>query len=201
MPYLEKHVVTVIIPSTEERDYFNERIIETFNRQDYPYKQLLFDLGEGTIGAKRNRLCQKAYGEIILHMDSDDRYADDWITQSLTSLFYSNAGITGLSALNFYSAKEDAAWRYYYPPNKSWIAGATMCYWKWVWEQSPFAEINIGEDNLFAKNNCCKPHDYIMGFLSDIHAGNTSPKLTYNAAYTMFEQDKLEELKKHWKIS
>lgn len=172
---MHKPLVTVITPTTTDRTLFNRRIGEIFNSQDYPNKQHLFDFSSGTVGDKRNRLCRRAAGDIILHMDSDDIYAADWISKSVEALLSSDCSIVGLSTAKFHIPAKGKTWKYIYPPKENLI-GATLCYHKSFWQSNMFRDIQEGEDNYFVRGSDFKAHDYIDGFIATIHEGNTSKK-------------------------
>ena len=185
-------LVSVIIPTTSDREEYNRSIINQFLKQDYPNKEILIDDKEGTVGEKRNRLCEQAKGEIILHMDSDDWYKPTWISESVYALTESGCNLTGLSSLRFYNKEKDEVWRYRYSIGRrpKWVAGATMCYLKSLWEKNKFRETNDGEDNDFAygwggviPTICARQH--ISSFLASIHSGNTSSKKTEYEADVM----------------
>lgn len=167
--------VSVIVPTTRDRELFNERIIATFQRQDWECeKELLFDLEGGKIGEKRNRLCERASGDIIVHFDSDDQYADDWITRSVTALTEGVYDLVGLSSAYFASA--NSKWLYTVPKGQQYILGATFCYWRSTWNKiGGFAPKQIGEDADFcARAGLVNAHDYIEGFTATIHDNNTA---------------------------
>lgn len=146
--------VTVIIPSTMDRKEMNERIMGIYDSQDYPNKQLRFETGDGTVGAKRNRLCQDSDGDIILHMDSDDLYSEDWISRSVEALISSGADIVGLSTAYFYDIHRQHLYRYTSPANaQMFLCGATLCYTRKAWKRKPFLDISEGEDMHFISNN------------------------------------------------
>lgn len=176
--------VTIIVPITEDRRSWATHALTTCENQDYLDKEILFDWGQGTIGEKRNRLCKKAKGDIIVTIDSDDQYKPDWVTKSVAALILNEAEITGLRNLNFYKAETQEAWEYHCTENRPWVAGATMCYWKSFWEKQPFENIQIGEDAQFIWNRKEQPkvfaHDYQNGFLASVHDGNTSKRYTDN---------------------
>jgi len=167
--------VTVITPTTHERGVFNERIMQIISEQDYPNIEHIFDYGDGNIGQKRNRLCEAATGDIILHADSDDHYASDWVTRSVMELLLSSKQLTGLSAFKFYEPETGKYYKYTYPNNEN-LAGATFCYFKSLWQARPFEEIQVGEDSLFLRGIEFHSHNYVDGFCATIHAGNSSPK-------------------------
>lgn len=168
------HKVTVIIPTTSDRKEMNLRICQLYDWQDYPNKSLCLETGPGTVGAKRNSLCRDAPGDIILHMDSDDLYAADWITRSVEALISSKADIVGLSTGYFHNIQTGNVHLYTAPPGQLYLMGATLCYWRKTWERKPFKDLQKGEDTDFISNNgrlhC---HGYKDGFMATIHGANT----------------------------
>ena len=204
-------LVSVIIPSTPDRVGFNKAILKQHHAQIYPNKELIFDTGSGLIGVKRNQLCEKSAGKIIAHMDSDDLYAPDWISQSVAALLFSKADIVGLSTLNFYDQDNDLTWEYNYHAalgygsGLPWVAGATMCYWKSFWEKSKFQEINIGEDNQWVwGTNGITPVVYNHGhtdlFMASIHSSNTSKRETNNARWRELVGKEKKLIKQMWNL-
>ncbi len=173
---IHKPFVSVIIPTTHDRKKYNEDILNMYCRQDYPYKELLWDFSDEKIGTKRNMLCGRARGEVIVHFDSDDKYGDDWISRSVQCLIEKEADIVGLRKLNFYNEVTGEGWAYTYPSNmRAWCAGATLCYWRSYWERTLFYGIQVSEDTTFTnRTSNIWAHDYVEGFLASIHEGNTS---------------------------
>lgn len=199
-------LVSCIMPTSIARQQFIPLALAYFLRQDYGSAELII-VDDGTpslehlipalpgikyirvpqrfdtIGAKRNYACALAKGSIILHWDDDDWYAPNWISRQVSMLESSQAGITGLSNLCFFNPASERCWLYTYNYNKQpWVAGATMAYLKTVWEQQPFPDVRVGEDNAFVWGTDAKvvAHDYTDGFVSILHSRNTSPKLTSN---------------------
>lgn len=195
----EKHwpIVTVICPTTRDRKVFNDRIFDNFLKQDYPSKIFLYDFDEGTIGEKRNRLCEKAVGDIIVHMDSDDMYASNWITQSVVELMKNEADIVGLASMYFYKPDDKSVWLYTYGnATRPWIAGATMCYWRNLWKNNPFQPLDKNEDGMFlltAPATKILAHGYIDGFVATVHEGNTCKKTLENIRYRRLSEEEEEE--------
>lgn len=167
--------VTVITPTTHDRQHFNERCLSLFAAQDYQNIEHLFDYGTDSIGAKLNRICERATGSIIVRMDSDDIYAPDWVTRSVQAL--QACELTGLSTFNFHNYTTGEIWQYRYPDNEN-MAGATLCFTKEFWQRGKFKDMSEGEDSEFIRGHKFKPHDYVDGFIATIHAGNTSKKNT-----------------------
>lgn len=167
-------LVSIITPTTENRAGFHDRLISIVAEQDYPRIEHLLDYDGGNIGQKRNRLCEKAKGDIIIHIDDDDIYASDWVTKSVFALLSNPCDITGLAAANFRDIRGEV-WQYTYPTNTG-LHGATMCYKRSFWEQHPFLSMQVGEDSQFTRGCNIFAHDYVDGFTATIHANNTSPK-------------------------
>ena len=198
-----KPLVSIIIPSTHARREYNEAILNNFIQQTYIHKEVLFDFGEGCIGWKRNNLCKRAKGELILHFDDDDKYEKDWISKSVEALLASESDIVGLSKLNMYDPVKDIAYQYFHNSTPvSFLSGATLCYRKSYWERNNFQNIQIGEDSVFMYDRGRQlakifDHGYVDGFLASIHSGNTSPRQLDNGFnYRMlndFERDKIVE--------
>jgi cellulose synthase/poly-beta-1,6-N-acetylglucosamine synthase-like glycosyltransferase len=168
-------LVSVITPTTHDRAHFNERISRIFRAQDYQNKEILFDYGKGNVGAKRNKLCSLANGEIILNFDSDDWYAPDWISKSVAALLRFDCDMVGLSTAYFHSPTLNKTWQYVYPENEN-LHGATLCYRKSFWEKNNYLNMQVGEDSQFVRKAKFMSHGYVDGFISTVHEGNTSPK-------------------------
>lgn len=185
--------VSVITPCSRPEDL--SRLIEIYHAQDYQDKELsiLMDVygvhtamsvgdriwqwgteKKMTVGAKRNELVENATGEIVIHFDSDDYYAPDFITQSVNHLLNSGADLTGLSTAFFFQNDPEAAWVYEYKGQQPYVIGSGMCYYKSVWERNKFKDISEGEDRLFLGNaGKVSPHNYVSGFCAFIHGKNT----------------------------
>lgn len=174
--------VTIITPTTHDRERYNERIKSIAQYQDYQnIIEHLFDYSPYTIGDKRNNLCEHATGDIIVHFDSDDYYAPDWISKSVQHLLSQNADITGLSSIYFYRYNTHV-WEWRNISKQPILAGATFCYWRKIWQRNPFKSVNSGEDTKFCTNaGRISPHDYNTGFLATIHGNNTASHLSLTA--------------------
>lgn len=169
-----KPLVTIITPTTADRAAFMDKLLHMVAAQDYPNIEHLIIEDAGTVGAKRNMGCERAGGEIILHMDSDDQYAADWVSKSVDALLSSGADVVGLGCAYFYC--KDNGKTYKYSGDDNYVMGATMCYRKSFWERNPFKDMQVGEDNKFIMGCKVYDHGYIDGFLSILHNSNTSAK-------------------------
>lgn len=164
--------VSIITPSTMDREFFNNRCKYLIGKQDYPNIEHIFLFGEGSIGNKRNMLCDMAKGEIILHADSDDLLAHDFVSQSVRHLQQTGSDVTGLKTAYFFDGIN--AWLYDYQSKFPYVIGSGMCYLRSVWERNKFEDTSSGEDRLFLRNaGKVVPHGYFEGFIASIHPGNT----------------------------
>jgi Glycosyl transferase family 2/Glycosyltransferase family 9 (heptosyltransferase)/Methyltransferase domain/Glycosyl transferases group 1 len=194
-------LVSCIMP-TANRRRFVPQAIRLFLAQDYADKELvILDDGEDSIadlvpldprirylrrhlrepvGAKRNRACEEAHGDIIAHWDDDDWYAPQRLRLQVEALVAADGDVCGLDRVLFLDPQRRTAWEYVYPPGSGrWVCGATLCYRKSLWRRAPFPQINIGEDTRFVANLgdarvVVLPETDI--FVGMVHSANTSPK-------------------------
>lgn len=179
---MEYPQVTIITPTTHDREPFNKRIADIVAQQDYKGSiEHLIDYNDGLIGQKLNRLCENAKGDIILRGDSDDFYSPDYVSKSVQFLLDSGADCTGLSNAFFYKPATNQMWRYDYPLGQQFVLGATLVFHKSTWERSPFRDDMrnkhgglIREDAYFcAMAGNLKPHEHINTFCAIRHGKNT----------------------------
>jgi glycosyltransferase involved in cell wall biosynthesis len=194
-------LVSCIMP-TYNRRAFVPLAIAYFLRQDYAAKELII-VDDGTdpvgdlvppddriryvrlssrlaVGAKRNRACELARGDIIAHWDDDDWHAPHRLTYQVAALRREDAQVCGINRLLFYDASNRRAWQYTYPADQRfWLAGSSLCYRRSFWAEHRFAEVNVGEDARFlwsdarARTVALPDHRFHIGL---IHAHNVSAK-------------------------
>lgn len=185
-------LVTVITPCSRPADI--PRIKEVFKSQDYQAKEMLilmdaegytkdteeniyqWGIPKASIAAKRNHLCEHARGEIILHMDSDDWFAKDWISRTVQHMQETGADTTGIDHAWFYKAHSQL-WQYRWNGKCKYVVGGTMAYKKSIWQNNPFRETKdgFGEDTLFMqKAGKIIPHSHHDGFVAMIHDNNST---------------------------
>lgn len=187
-------LVTVITPCSRPDDI--PRIKEVFAAQDYPQREMLilmdkegwtrdtdnenriyqWGLENASIATKRNHLCEHARGEIIMHMDSDDWFAPDWISKTVQHMQQTGCDTTGLSDAYFYRAHSQL-WKYIWNGKMKYCIGGTLAYRRSVWENNKFRETisGFGEDTLFMRAaGRVVPHNYLHGFVAMIHDNNST---------------------------
>ncbi len=193
MPEIIK--VSVICPTTPSREHFKSKAIDIFTSQDYPCKELIFIDEAGNIGYKRNRGCELATGQIIIHQDDDDYYAPDWISKSVKFHLQSGADITGLRKLYFYDIINNKSFSYQFPKEwQQYICGATMCYKKSFWETNKFKDCQYGEDHSFSVTKKISFHDYSDGFVAMRHTNNTGGSSTNSFPFIPCETAIIENI-------
>jgi hypothetical protein len=199
-------LVSCLMPTGNRRRWVAQAIAY-FQRQDYPSRELVvLDDGDDSIadlipaddrirylrlderlpiGTKRNRACELARGEILLHWDDDDWHAPNRITYQLAQLERHGAELCGAGRIFYFDPSARRAWLYEYPEaRRSWVAGGTLCYRKSLWRRNPYADIGVGEDTRFVWSPAVeKPHvlDDHRFYAALIHGANTSRKETRSA--------------------
>lgn len=177
--------VSITTPTKVGREGCLERVMRMGerNRVHYPNIQehiIVQDTEGANVGRMRNACCTVATGEVIVHMDDDDLYADDWVLRSVTALLESGADVVGLGDMIFDNVDTGQMWRYQYPERWQAVSGATMCYRRELWTYKGYRDMVQGEDMRFIADAGASVyhHGYRDGWLGTIHAGNTSPKHT-----------------------
>jgi glycosyltransferase involved in cell wall biosynthesis len=205
---------------TADRRAFVPRAVAQFLAQDYDHRELIV-LDDGTqpvadlmptdprvryvreerkspVGAKRNRLCELARGDVILHWDDDDWMAPWRLRYQVQQVAARGADICGLDRPLFYDPVERRAWQYVYPPSAApWVYGATLCYTKAFWQRNPFPPIAVGEDSRFVWATVHKKLlalDDVAFFVGTIHAGNTSRKQTHGYRWRAYPAAAIQAL-------
>lgn len=187
---------------TFNRRAFVPQAIEYFLRQDYPHRELII-LDDGTdavadlvpsdpriryirldtrliLGAKRNRACELAQGDLIAHWDDDDWMAPHRLSVQVAALTEAGADLCGMGQQLYYDPAQDRAWLYQYPVGeRTWLAGNTLVYRKAFWARNPFPPIRVGEDTAFVWNGAARnvvvcPDDRC--YIGLVHRGNISHK-------------------------
>lgn len=194
-------LVSCIMP-TCDRVAFVPLAIASFLRQDYPERELVI-LDDGAepvkhvvpddpriryrrlpdrvvLGTKRNLACQEACGDVLLHWDDDDWYADGRISTQVGTLITTGADACGVRTLLFHDPLAGQAWRYQYPDRgRPWVAGSSLAYTRTFWERNEFAAIPKGEDTRFLWRGGSRriiALDEPALVVATLHGGNTSSR-------------------------
>ncbi|WP_166745566.1 glycosyltransferase [Sphingomonas naasensis] len=139
------------------------------------------------LGDKRNRLCDLARGEIIVHWDDDDWHAPDRLDRQLAALDASGADIVGLAAVTFLADDGARAWDYRWGGRQRWVYGASLAYRRDYWARRRFPAIPSGEDTRFvldARDAQVQAMADGEWLIARVHHANTSPKRTRGGYWT-----------------
>jgi len=191
-------LVSCIMPTANRPDYL-KLAIANFINQDYPNKELVIvDDGtepvkylvpddssiyyyhiepKTTIGNKRNLACKQAHGQLIAHLDDDDWYAADWLSNQVDSILNSKVEICGLNQVQYFSPFLNQFWMIKNSDSKNpWLSGQSLIYNKSFWEQHPFTDQQLESEDSFVGMAGAKvfAHDYYGGLIARLHANNLS---------------------------
>lgn len=167
-------LVSCIMPTRDRADYVLHSL-ELLERQDYDrWELIVVDDGRDrtgdrlpssanvryvraaageSIGAKRNRACALARGELIVHWDDDDWYAPARLRRQIEPLLSGQADITALRAGTFLDLERWTYWRASPELHRRMFAhdvhGGTLAYRRGVWQATRFPDTSLAEDAWF----------------------------------------------------
>ncbi len=200
-------LVSCIMP-TANRAEFVPHAIACFLAQDFDSRELVV-LDNGTeaiehllpqdpriryeraasslkLGELRNRACELARGEIIVHWDDDDWYPADRISRQVQRLGEGGVQLCATSRVYFLESGGARAWEYCSGGSRPWLAGSSFAYRRTLWQSHRFQPIRVGEDACFSAK--VPPHQ--VADLADpslviatMHLRNTSPKRPNGSAW------------------
>lgn len=176
---MDAPLVSVLLLTIPGREKFLEAARACIRAQTYPVLEVIEDDGPGLIGVKRNRMCERAAGKVIVHFDDDDWSHPDRIASNV-ALLGRGFEVAGFHSMLFHDGV--GCWRYSHKP--PYALGTSLCYRKSYWQDHRFPEVNEGEDNdfVFRAARACVLVSVDAGHLmvARIHSGNTSKKATHN---------------------
>jgi len=168
-------LISCIMPTYNRRSFL-ALALKAFESQDYPVKELIV-VDDGTdpvgdivekvltaryvrlparasIGAKRNRACAEARGEIIAHWDDDDWYAPNRLRLQTAPLLAGEADLTGLETSFVFELFAGRFWGIHASLHRRMfigdVHGGTLVFWKRLFvEGLRYPAINIAEDAAF----------------------------------------------------
>jgi len=217
--FSQANLASCIMPTADRRS-FVPQAIALFLAQDYPDKELVI-LDDGadavgdlipddprlryhrietglSLGTKRNRACELARGDIILHWDDDDWYAPHRISLQVAALRDRRADIAGIRRALFADYRKRLAWEYVYPVRAApWVCGAALCFRRRYWESQRFADISVGEDTDFvarvSPGRLARIEDNDF-FVARLHGANTASRPRNDARWQAREFAMVEAL-------
>lgn len=201
-------LVSCIMPTRDRRDFVRQSLLY-FQRQTFKDVELVVvDDGEDSvedlcdiprvryvrsepvkIGTARNVACEAAKGSIIVHWDDDDWQAPTRVHSLMSILSESQARLIGLRDPVYLNTQSLEFLKYYFKPDKPWVAGHTMCYFKTLWQEHNFEDEQIGEDNTFCSDidpNSIHQSQNNLEIIGLIHKNNTSTKELHPTLWSKF---------------
>lgn len=194
--------VSAIMP-TRARPELVVRALDCFFAQTYPHRELIIlDDSDApsfpasvarldgisylriderlTIAEKRNRCCQMASGDVIMHWDDDDWSSPQRMMAQIALLNHFGKSVTAFHSMLFYDDLRARAVKYV--GDRSYAIGTSLTYTHDWWERHPFRNgpnnPNVGEDGLFHKEALNLGELYSVDaealMVATVHAGNTS---------------------------
>jgi glycosyltransferase involved in cell wall biosynthesis len=110
--------------------------------------------GRLRIGAKRNRACSEARGELIAHWDDDDWYAPDRLARQAMPILRGEADVTGLENRFVLQMPDRRFWTVEPQLHRSMfvgdVHGGTLVFRRAIWTAGVrYPEVDLAEDALF----------------------------------------------------
>jgi glycosyltransferase involved in cell wall biosynthesis len=106
-----------------------------------------------SIGAKRNRACAMARGEVIVHWDDDDWYSPQRLRRQVEPLLAGAADVTALPAGTILDLERWTFWRATSELHRRMfvadVHGGTLAYRRDVWTRTRFPDSSLAEDAAF----------------------------------------------------
>ena len=176
-----KPFISIITPTKNRPEFFGN-ILRNFFRQDYDLEKMELIIGDDSeksndfliqkhknvnylflepmsIGKKRNILCEKSKGDIIIFMDDDDYYPPDKVSHVVDKLWNSNYLVSGSSEMYVYYICYDKIFKFGpYPTegdyNKSTnhTTCGTLSFKRKYFENNRFPDKNCAEEKIFLNN-------------------------------------------------
>jgi glycosyltransferase involved in cell wall biosynthesis len=211
--------VSCVMPTCNRREFIPSAI-KCFESQTWEDKELIvLDDGESVqdlipswakyhrceklkIGAKRNRCCELASGEVIIHWDDDDWSAPERIETQVKLLVESGRQVTGYRNLLFWDGEK----AFKYKGATYYACGTTLCYYRSFWESNQFSNaLGIGEDGLFvwqaAKQGKLHTSNDVGLIVARIHDRPTSKKATGTSNFPPVDVSELPKQFPKWSVT
>jgi len=177
-------LVSCIMPTYNRRAFIG-LALSCFRDQTYPNRELIV-IDDGTdpiadlvrecpsvryfripsrlpIGAKRNRACAEARGELIAHWDDDDWYGEDRLERQAAPILAGQADITGLENRFVLQVSDRRFWTVDPRLHRSMfvgdVHGGTLAFRRAIWTGGiRYPEVDLAEDAAFLRQATTNGH-------------------------------------------
>ena len=120
-----------------------------------PFARHVIEMSGKTIAWKRNRGCELAKNQVIVHMDDDDIYPPNSILFRVSMMVRAKKEISFCTTLPSYDIANYISFVNVPPmklPQHMRISEATLCHTKRFWNDGQFADVKIAEGSSFLQN-------------------------------------------------
>lgn len=200
-----KPFISIITPTRDRPEFFSN-IQRNFFRQNYDLSRMELIIGDDSdksnelliqkhkninyiflekmsIGKKRNILCERSKGDIIIFMDDDDYYPPNKVSHVVDKLWNSKYLVSGSSEMYVYYICYDKIFKFgpYRTEGLSSINHATcgtLSFKKEYFKNNKFPDKNSAEEKIFLNNYKTKvlQLDSLKSILCISHLDNTVDK-------------------------
>ncbi len=142
------------------------------------------------VGTKRNLGVAISHGDVIAHWDDDDYSAPKRLEDQVARLIETQQPVTGYTSMKF---TDGHGW-WLYRGSQSMLIGTSLMYTRSWWDEHPFSDVMVGEDNQFVSQalphlspksrpalSRIAPAGDLGMMYARVHPGNVSPKPVHNA--------------------
>ncbi|HWD10000.1 MAG TPA: glycosyltransferase family A protein [Actinomycetota bacterium] len=105
--------------------------------------------GPASLGQKRNIGCAQAWGEIIVNWDDTSWHAGWRVAHQVEALRRAGAEVCGLRRFPVVRPPSGPAWWCEPPGQAAWVADATACFRRRLWERYPFGDADHALDAAY----------------------------------------------------
>ena len=204
-----KPFISIITP-TKNRPEFFPNILRNFFRQDYDLERMELIIGDDSdksyelliqkhkninyiflehmsIGKKRNILCEKSKGDIVIFMDDDDYYPPNKVSHVVEKLWNSKYLVSGSSEMYVYYICYDKIFKFGpyatqgQTDSTNHATCGTLSFKKEYFKNNKFPDKNSAEEKVFLKNweTDVLQLDSFKSILCISHLDNTVDKHKY----------------------
>jgi glycosyltransferase involved in cell wall biosynthesis len=169
--YNRRPFIRLALTRFREQTYPNRELVVVDDGRD-PVGDLLQDEpavryfrieGRLPIGAKRNRACAEARGEIVVHWDDDDWYAPDRLERQAAPILRGEADITGLENRFVLQVPHRRFWTVDARLHRSMfvgdVHGGTLAFRRSIWAGGiRYPEVDLAEDAMLLQQALARGH-------------------------------------------
>jgi hypothetical protein len=120
-----------------------------------PFARHVIEMAGKSIAWKRNRGCELAKNDVIIHMDDDDIYPPNSVLFRVSMMMRAKKQVAFCTTIPSYDIANYISFVNVPPmklPQHMRISEATLCHTKAFWNEGQFADVRIAEGSSFLQN-------------------------------------------------